>query len=101
MGFIPELEDFPSLAGQVSTGIQRPNSLVGDLQMKNRDRKVRRVPLHLALLCSPVLSPLRLNCKLKDRNYFRIISVSPVSGFVFGCCHTTMTIFPRLYLGKN
>lgn len=68
MGFIAQLEDFPSLAGQVGTGIQRPNSLVGDLQMENKDSKVMRGLLHLASVCSPVLSPLQteLNCKHKD-----------------------------------
>lgn len=31
VGFIPELEHFPPLAGQVSTWIQRPHSLVVNL----------------------------------------------------------------------
>lgn len=76
MRFIPELEDFPSLAGQVSTGIQRPNGLVGDLQMRNRDRKVRRAPLHPASLCSPVLSPFEAELQTQGQelfqDYFRI-----------------------------
>lgn len=69
MGFIAQLEHFPSLAGQVGTGIQRANSLVGDLQMENKDSKVMRGLLHVAFLCSFFLSPLQteLNCKHKDR----------------------------------
>lgn len=50
MGFVPQLEDFPSLAGQVGTGIQRPNGLVRDLQTKNKEKEVMRGLLHLACL---------------------------------------------------
>lgn len=100
VGLIPELEDFPSLAGQVSTGIQRPNGLVGDLQRENKDRRVRRALLHLAVSAPLFCHLLRLN-KHKVRDYFRIISVSPTSHFVFGCCQINMTIFSKASLGEK
>lgn len=70
MGFVPQLEDFPSLAGQVSTGIQGPHGLVGDLQMKNKEKKVMRGLLLLASLCSPALSPLEAKLQTQGQILF-------------------------------
>lgn len=71
MGFVPQLEDFPSLAGQVGTGIQRPNGLVRDLQTKNKEKEVMRGLLHLASLCSPFCSPLEAELQTQGQVLFQ------------------------------
>lgn len=40
VGFIPELEHFPPLAGEVGTRVQRANSLVVDLYNKPANKQI-------------------------------------------------------------
>lgn len=47
MGFIPELEHFPPLAGEVGTRVQRADSLVADLHNKAANKPINTSPRKL------------------------------------------------------